>query len=491
LTWSPGTWNADWDYYVVTADAVVPIGDYPAAARGAGLAGLIEQEVRGRRLERTPPRLAELLETFGFAWEPLSEPGHMRVLDHAAFMLDRAKTYAARQAAAIFRALDVPCVNLDGVSLVDPYAPVMREYLRLTTRERLYGDAPYQVGGGDRTYMLRQTACLQKYSACLDRRPAAGALPVALFEISDSFRREPAETLRLGYRLRRFHLPEAHIHGRGVRDSAELTGHLHGRILRVLAELEADLVLLISATHEFAAAYPGYLNRLAAAAGAPALLKVAPPGGICGDGVEVDVEYKLVDALGCCRELSTFQIDDLITRAFGVRCADGSTPSTIHAVPTGGVERHLFAQLDRIVRGEAAGLRRHLPLWLSPVVARVVSAGPESTGAAAALARRLAAAGIRTELDDREHDLDSAIRDADALLVPYLLCADAAAGSAAAEGGGVRVRDYRSGVFRDRDLAAVIAEVRGRDDPPAPDGFPRLSRRPFDVVPARPALQEV
>jgi threonyl-tRNA synthetase len=474
--------SAGWEHHVVTADDVVPLADYPAADRGPGLTSLIEQEVLDQRRERIPLRLAELFRTFGFEWEPLSEPGHMRVFDRAAFMLGRAKEYATRTAAATFRSLDVSWIDLDGVSIIDPATPVVREYLKLTARDGdLYGDKPYQVDGGDRAYMLRQTACFQKYSACLDRRLTAGSLPTALFEISDSFRREPAETLQLSFRLRRFHLPEAHVHSRGVQDALELSRHLHPRILQVLAELEVDLVLLISATHEFARTHADYLKQLAAEAGCPALLKVSAPGEICADGVEVDVEYKPVDSLGCCRELSTFQIDDLITRRFGVRCDDGTTPSTIHSVLTGGVERYLFCALDRIVRGEAAGLRPHLPLWLTPVAARVVPAGPRSAAAALAVARRLVAAGVRTELDDREHDLDSAIRDADALLVPYLLWVDAAT----ADSGAVRVRDYGSAAFRDRDLEEVIAEARDPGEQSVSTGVPpRLSRHPFNTTAA-------
>ena len=334
---------ADRGFYVVTADDVIPIGEFPVAERSSGLESLIEQEMFGRRRESVPARLAQLFGGFGFGWEPRSEPGHMRVLEHAAFMLRQARENAARQAAMTFHALNVPCAELDGVSLVDPLNPVLHEYLKLTSSEQgLYGSSPYEVGGGDRSYMLRQTSCFQKFSACLDRRLSAESLPVALFEISDSFRREPEESLQLSYRLRRFHLPEAHIHTAGMRAAVELSQRLHLQILRAVVELEADVVLLISATHQFAIEHPEYFKQLAAQAGCQALLTVAAPGLICEDGVEVDVEYKLVDSLGCCRELSTFQIDDRITRSFGLQCDDGTIPSTIHAVLTGGVERYIF-----------------------------------------------------------------------------------------------------------------------------------------------------
>lgn len=462
-------------YYVVTAEDVTPLCAYPAAELGVGMDSLIEQEVLGQRREAVPCRLSELFRGFGFEWEPLSELGHMRFLGHAAFMLQQAKGHAARVADSVFRNLDIPTVRLSGISLVDPSTPVMDGYLGLiSTDECLYGDSPYEVRGAGTSYILRQTGCVQKYSACLSRSLAADSLPVALFEISDSFRREPEETLQLCHRLRRFHLPEGHVHAKDVREAVEVSLRLHPQILLALSELEADLVLLISATHEFARSNQSYFKQLASSAKSPGLLKVSPPGRACEDGVEVDVEYKLVDSTGCCRELSTFQIDEQITKSFGVQCDDGTTPSTIHSVFTGSVERYLYAALDSVVRFETAGIRRCLPHWMTPVVVRVVPADAQAAVSALSVAAQLSAAGIRTELDDRAHDIDSAVRDADSLLVPYvvLVGTDYAVG----------VRDFRHGEFKRRDVAGIIAEIEGACAPLPAEDFQRLSRRPFNVV---------
>lgn len=466
---------ADPNYYVVTGEDVIPLDVYPRSDIGAGMDCLIEQEVLGQRNERVPPRLAELLQTFGFEWEPLSEPGHMRFLGHAAFMLDQVKNNAVRVANSIFQNLDIPVLRLDGVSIVDPSSPVMSEYLRLTSiNAGLYGDSPYAVMGPGCAYNLRQTGCFQKYSACLQRNLAAESLPVALFEISDSFRREPEDTLQLSYRLRRFHLPEAHIHAKTVRDAVGISIQLHPRILVAISELEADLVLLINATHEFASANRDYFKLLASQTKSPALLKVTPPGLMCEDGVEVDVEYKVVDSKGCCRELSTFQIDDKITRNFGVYCDDGTTPATIHSVLTGGIERYLYFVLDRIVRTESMGLRRHLPLWISPVVARVVQSNNTSADSAVSVARRLSDAGIRTQLDDRGLELEPALADADTILAPYVVLVHAGSDV-------VSVRDFESGTLTEMNVGELIAEIRNSSAQPATENFQRLSRQPLNV----------
>ena len=468
---------ADPGYYVVTSEEVIPVGVYPSNDLGTGMDCLIEQEVFGQRNERVPYRLSELFQKFGFEWEPLSEPGHMRFLGHAAFMLGQAKNNSAKVANSIFQSLDIPCLNLDGVSLVDPSTPVMSQYLGMTSNEPgLYG-APYEVEVTGRLYRLRQTSCFQKFSACLGRSLEVDSLPIALFEISESFRGEPEESLQLCYRLRRFHLPEAHIHSRNICDSVRMSLQLHLRIMRTLSELEANLLLLISATYEFASSNHDYFKLLASHTNSPALLKVTPPGQMCGDGVEVDVEYKIVDSTGCCRELSTFQIDKQITKAFGIRCDDGTTPSTIHLVVSGSVERYLYFSLDRIVRFQAAGVRRHLPLWISPVVARVVPMHTAAIQSALMIAGQLSKSGVRTELDDRLCDLESVIRDADSLLVPYLVLVGTDPTSTNPV---VSVREFRSGFFRDRDIKDLIAEIDKTSVQFGIDGFQRLSRQHFN-----------
>ena len=449
--WSPpATAGGDW---VVTPDGARPLADVPAAGLGHALDVLIAQEIRGERRERVPDRVADLLDRFGFGWEPLSEPGHMRTVGDAADLLVGAQRYAAATAAATFRDLDIPWTALDGVNVVDATAPVVADYMALTSgTPGLYGEAPYAVAGERDGYVLRQTSCFQKYSVCRDHRLARTALPVALFEISDSYRREPLDVLQLSYRLRRFHLPEAHVHAADVAAAVETAHLLHRHILGVLAGLDVAVVLLVTASREFVGSHRDFVDRLVRAAGVPALLRVGAAGELCQDGVEVDVEYKVIDSTGACRELSTFQIDREITRRFGVRCDDGTHPATIHTVLTGGVERYLYTAFDRVARGEAEGAPRHLPLWLAPVHARVLSDGSTS-GSALGVAEDLARAGLRVEFDDRGHDPGRAVADAAARLVPVVVTV----GVDRDGGTGVRVREHAGGDFRDTQVAELVS----------------------------------
>ena len=183
---------------------------------------------------------------------------------------------------------------------------------------------------------------------------------------------------------------------------------------------DRDYAMLLSVTADFRRRDADFLHNLVAIAGQPALLVEPPAGALCQDGVELDVEYKLLDSTGFARELSTFQIDERITRSFGL--TEGRFPATtIHSVPTGGVERYIFMEFDRIAQAEAAGRRARLPLWMAPAAVRIICADdvPPGDAGVGELATILEQAGVRTDIDDRALPVSGKLADAAADLVPY------------------------------------------------------------------------
>lgn len=369
-----------------------------------------------------PARVAELLDRFGFHWEAASEVGHMRFLPDAQAILARVAGYAETRARDIANRLDLPFDRVDGVNVVDSSAAFLGEYLRLTSAGGdLYGEAPYRLASPREQLLLRQTSCLQKYLVVRDwDLSAPGVLPRCLYEQSDSFRAEPAESLQLSFRLRRFRLPESHLHGRGLDESLSHAAHVHEAVLEDPNLRVRDYAMLLSVTAHFRRRHAGFLHALVATAGQPALLVESPAGALCQDGVEIDVEYKLLDSAGFARELSTFQVDERITRSFGVTAGE-SPVATIHSVPTGGIERYIFMEFDRIAQAEATGRRARLPLWMAPTAVRIICADdvPLDGAGVAQLAAVLEKAGVRTEVDDRALPVSAKLADAAADLIPY------------------------------------------------------------------------
>ncbi|MET0133340.1 MAG: hypothetical protein ABW215_07075 [Kibdelosporangium sp.] len=472
-------------WHVLTRDgAWLPVdptsGPDLGLGAGPGLASLVEQEFGSRRVAPEHPRVRQLQAVFGFEFEPLAEPGHMRYQAPAADMMRRAVGYAESRARAVAADLGMPYDRIDGVTVLDGTSAALAEYLSLTgSDEELYGGDPYLLAPPRAGLLLRQTACLQKYAMAREWDPARTPLPRCVFEISDSYRGEPDDELRLGFRLRRFRLPEAHLYGRSIAESVRHAERLHARYLDDLAQVADEVVLLVTVTAGFAERHRGFLTGLAAGSSSPALVKVCPPGTLCQDGVEIDVEYKVVDATGFARELSSFQIDELITRAFGIGRPDAPV-TTIHTPPVGSIERLVFAALDRVARIEAGGGRARLPLWLSPFGIRLAWAPGDAPAAAtvAALGRQLAGHGLPIDVDDRLVPLARKIADADAELVPFLVLLD---------GRGqldrVRVRTYETERIAEIAPAALLDGLPAHDvdpnvDPSVPESPRLLSARP-------------
>jgi threonyl-tRNA synthetase len=408
----------------------------------------------------------------------MSEPGHMRCLPAAAYILKQVEREAVAVARGICDQIGLPFVEVSGVNVIDRASPLLQRYLALTAGEPgLYGSGPYLMDADERRLMLRQTGCIQKFAACKRWQLTEEVLPTAIFEISDSFRCEAEEVLQLAARLRRFRLPETHIHAKNVCAAMSLSLELHERIAGEVLR-DDDMEILVSAPHHFVTANNEYLTALASATGRPVLLREYPAGQMCEDGVELDVEYKVIDSCGCAREISTFQIDEQITRSFDLtyetREGHARTPGTIHAVFTGSVERATYLILDRIAKGEGRGERARLPLQLAPVIVRILASADTSGSDAAVVAAQLESYGIRAEIDDRDCPIEQKQHEADVELVPYQIVMEAPFA-----GPELRVVEHGSGVMRDRSLEALVVEVRAQVASALPPRVsPRLSRRP-------------
>ncbi|MBQ9805632.1 MAG: threonine--tRNA ligase, partial [Clostridia bacterium] len=115
--------------------------------------------------------------------------------------------------------------------------------------------------------------------------------------------------------------------------------------------------------------------------------------------------------------LITIQIDMLLAKKFGMEYVDSNnqlvTPYIIHRTSMGCYERTLALLIEKY-----AGA---FPLWLAPEQVRVLPIGDEHIEYAAKVRDRLAAAGLRVELDDSSNTIGYKIRATQMAKVPYML----------------------------------------------------------------------
>ena len=130
---------------------------------------------------------------------------------------------------------------------------------------------------------------------------------------------------------------------------------------------------------------------------------------------KIDVDIR--DSLGREWQCGTFQLDLQMPKRFKLAYtgSDGKehTPVVIHRAIFGSLERFMGIMLEHY--------RGVLPVWLSPIQARVIPLSDEHLAYGKTVLESLLASGIRAEGDFASGTMGAKIRDAQLQKVPYML----------------------------------------------------------------------
>ena len=132
-------------------------------------------------------------------------------------------------------------------------------------------------------------------------------------------------------------------------------------------------------------------------------------------GPKLDVQVK--PAVGNEYTLSTCQLDFCLPMKFNLsyvdRDGEKKTPVVLH--------RAVFGSIDRFIAYYLEETKGALPVWLSPVQAKILPITDKQLDYGKELKQKLLDAGIRVELDERQEKLGYKIREAQMEKVPYIL----------------------------------------------------------------------
>jgi threonyl-tRNA synthetase len=120
------------------------------------------------------------------------------------------------------------------------------------------------------------------------------------------------------------------------------------------------------------------------------------------------------------------------------------------------IHRALFGSFERFIGILIEETGGELPVWLAPVQAIALPISDRHLDAAQATADRLAAEGVRVEVDERTESIGRKIRDAELQKIPYMLVI----GDKEAQDGKVALRrhgDGDQGTLGVDELAARLA----------------------------------
>jgi threonyl-tRNA synthetase len=169
-------------------------------------------------------------------------------------------------------------------------------------------------------------------------------------------------------------------------------------------------------------------------------------------GPKLDVQIKT--ALGKEETLSTAQLDFLLPERFELEYVgdDGKKhrPVVIH--------RGIISTMERMTAFLLENFAGALPLWLSPVQAKVIPVSQAYEAYARQVEEQLQLGGVRVESDLRNEKLGYKIREAQLEKIPYMLVV----GDNEMQAGAVSVRKRGEGDIGSMPTAELIALLKGQ-----------------------------
>ena len=282
---------------------------------------------------------------------------------------------------------------------------------------------PMQFEGAD--YYLKAMNCPMHNLIYRSRGRSYRELPMRLFEFGSVYRYEKSGVVHGLTRVRGMTQDDSHSYVTREQAGDEIR-HLLDFVLGLLRDFGLDDFYLelstrddkrkdkfVGSDEEWAEA-----TRVLEEACTESGLQLVPdPGGAAFYGPQVSVP--VTAAIGRTWQLSTIQYDFNQPEGFGLeyQAADGTRqrPVMIHSAKFGSIERFIGVLTEHY-----AGA---FPVWLSPVQVLGVPVAEEFQPYLKGVLDRLAAEGIRVELDASDDRFPKKIRNASKSKVPYILIA--------------------------------------------------------------------
>jgi threonyl-tRNA synthetase len=275
-------------------------------------------------------------------------------------------------------------------------------------------------------------------------------LPLRFHEQTPLHRNEASGVLSGLTRVRQFSQDDAHCFVTEAQIGEEVE-----RLLRLVTRVYGDFGLAYDV--KLSTRPEEYLGETATWDHAESSLKQAlEAAGVAyvineGDGAFYGpkIDFDVTDAIGRRWQCATIQLDYQIPARFGLTYvgADNAehTPVVIHRAIYGSFERFIALLIEHY-----AGA---FPLWLAPVQMRVLPIADRHLPYAETVRQRLADAGFRVELDERQEKIGYKIREAQLQKVPYMLVV----GDREAADGTVAVRSRSGGDQGSRTVEALVS----------------------------------
>jgi threonyl-tRNA synthetase len=373
-----------------------------------------ESEKR-REVDRIPPHV-ELMKRLEIAdYEPSSDPGNMRFYPKGKLIKSLLEDYVRNSVAAY------GAVEVETPIMYSALHPSLKDYL-----ERFPARQYSMMGkGGKPDLFLRFAACFGQFLMSKEMSISYKNLPMKIFELAPSFRKEKRGELVGLRRLRKFTMPDMHTLCRDMDEAVTEFKQQFEFCMHILSEIgfsSDDYEVALRFTRDFYedGANKALIERLVSLTGKPVLIELWDQRFFY---FVLKFEFNFVDALSKASALSTVQIDVENAERYGITYTDANgarkNPIILHCSPSGAIERCMYALLEKAHLDKEAGTLPMLPLWLSPTHLRLIPVAERHLEYIEGILPELNGI-IRVDVDDREETVSKKIREAGREWIPYV-----------------------------------------------------------------------
>ena len=369
-------------------------------------------EINKDRTSPEPPAHIALMKKLEITdYEPGTDPGNFRFPPRG-FIVKESIQERVKQYIVDYGAHIVTTPNF-----YDFEHPALKKYLnRFPARQ-------YVVESGSKNYFMRFSACFGQFLTLSQSTISYKNLPVKVYELANSYRREQSGEISGLRRLRGFTMPDMHSITSDIPMAQKTFREQYELCVNMMKDFEHDYEVAYRVQEHFFAQHKDWILDMIKLSGKNALLELFKERYAY---FILKFEFNFVDSQNKAAALSTVQIDVENGERFQIKYTDEqgkeNYPYILHCSISGSVERDIYALLENASDNMNRGEIGKLPFWLNPVHVRILPVGEKHIDFSNELAQKIKDQGIRVEIDDRLSErIGKRIRASEKLWIPYTL----------------------------------------------------------------------
>ncbi|MFH0832437.1 MAG: threonine--tRNA ligase [Candidatus Aenigmatarchaeota archaeon] len=423
-------------------------------------------EIKKVRVYGKEPPHIKLMKKLEIAdYEEGSDPGNLRFYPKGRLIKSLLETWVTK------KVIDYGAMEIESPVMYDFEHPALKSYLdRFPARQ-------YVVESAKKKFFLRFSACFGQFLMKSGMNISYKDLPLRMYELTKSFRLEKAGELVGLKRLRAFTMPDMHTLCKDLAAARNEFRNQFELCMSCMDDLEiGDYETAIRFTKDFWKDNKDFVASLVKIVKKPVLIEIW---NFRYAYFDPKFEFNIIDASDKASALSTVQIDHENAERYGIQFTDSDNkrkyPTILHASPSGGIERVMYALLEKAYIENPKSPT--LPFWLSPTQIRLCPVNDSFIKDAEKIADKFDFA--RVDIDDRTEGIARKVAEAESEWVPMIIVFGEKEKS-----GDLPVRFHETGKTEKMKLEELMKLVKEKMKkyPYKPLSLPRLlSKRPTFV----------